>query len=159
MNICIVYDSVFGNTEQIASALRDEMGDDAVLVKASQASVNDLEHVEVLIVGSPTRAFTATKPVKQFLKAIPNGFLKGVKVAAFDTRIDTAEVHNRILTLLVGIFGYAAEPIAKQLVRKGGTLVANPEGFMVKDSEGPLKDGEAARAAAWARSIQEKENN
>lgn len=55
---------------------------------------------------------------------------------------------------MVKIFGYAAEPIARQLMKKGGTLALPPEGFYVKASEGPLKDGELDRAAAWARQIQ-----
>jgi hypothetical protein len=32
--------------------------------------------------------------------------------------------------------------------------VANPEGFFVKGTKGPLKDGEQERAASWAKGVQ-----
>jgi hypothetical protein len=35
----------------------------------------------------------------------------------------------------------------------GATLVADPEGFVVKGKEGPLVEDELERAAAWARSL------
>jgi hypothetical protein len=38
-------------------------------------------------------------------------------------------------------------------VKKGGELVFPPEGFLVKKSEGPLKDGELERAAEWAKGL------
>lgn len=94
------------------------------------------------------------KPIKAFLKTLPSGSLKGVRVAAFDTRADVQEVNSRILTLFVKLFGYAAEPIAARLVKKGGTQALPPAGFFVNGKEGPLKDGELERAAAWAQQIQ-----
>jgi hypothetical protein len=47
---------------------------------------------------------------------------------------------------MVRLFGYAAEPIAKSMVKKGGELVGDPVGFVVLDSEGPLKEGELERS-------------
>ena len=44
-------------------------------------------------------------------------------------------------------------PIADKLEKKGGSLIIPPEGFFVKDSEGPLKDGEIERAVDWAKLI------
>jgi hypothetical protein len=43
----------------------------------------------------------------------------------------------------------------KKLERKGGHLAAEPEGFIVEDSEGPLKKGELERAGTWAKGIVE----
>ena len=83
------------------------------------------------------------------LKSIPKGGLQGVKVAAFDTRADLKDVNSALLTAFVKLFGYAAEPIAGRLKKKGGQLIAAPEGFFIKDTEGPLKDGELERAAVW----------
>jgi len=53
---------------------------------------------------------------------------------------------------MVGLFGYAAKPIADKLAKKGGTLIAQPEGFFVNGSEGPLKDNELERASTWVKS-------
>ena len=32
-------------------------------------------------------------------------------------------------------------------------MVATPEGFIVTDTEGPLREGELERAAEWARGL------
>ncbi|MCR4401639.1 MAG: flavodoxin family protein [Firmicutes bacterium] len=151
----IVFDSVFGNTEQVARAMGKAIGSpaDTETLRASEVRPEHLNGLRLLIVGSPTRAFRPTKPVTDFLDSIPPGGLKGVKVAAFDTRISAADVRSRFLNVMVRLFGYAAKPIADRLEKKGGALAAPPEGFFVKDSEGPLKDGELERAAAWAKSL------
>jgi hypothetical protein len=48
-------------------------------------------------------------------------------------------------------FGYAAPRIARSLEEHGGNLVTEPEGFVVIGIKGPLKEGELARAANWAK--------
>jgi len=147
----VVYDSVFGNTEKVAQAMGAALGCEACHVTA--VTPEQLTGLDVLIVGSPTQAFQALKPVKAFLKSIPAGSLKGVKVAGFDTRMDVKEVNNAVLTVFAKAFGYAAEPIGKQLVKKGGTQAIPPEGFIVTGEKGPLRDGELERAAEWAKRI------
>ncbi len=54
---------------------------------------------------------------------------------------------------MVKLFGYAAKPILAALQKKGGQAVAADEGFYVNASEGPLRDGELGRAAAWAAKL------
>lgn len=154
MKTLIVYDSFFGNTEQIARAIGDALGsgDNVQTVKVGEVKPEQLTGLNLLIVGSPTRAFKPSKDITVFLKGIPAKSLKGVKVMAFDTRISTAEVNSRFLNVMVKMFGYASKPITNILKKKGGELVCPPEGFIVKDTEGPLKEGELERAAAWAKS-------
>jgi len=48
---------------------------------------------------------------------------------------------------------FDTKPISDKLTKKGGVLAASPEGFYVKGTEGPLKEGELERAAARARQI------
>ncbi len=158
----VVYDSFFGNTEEIAHAVGAAIGS----ALATQADVRTLrvgdvkpEHLAdllLLVVGSPTRAFSASPATKAWLKALAPNSLRGIKVAAFDTRADMNDVNSRTLTAFVKLFGYAAEPIANSLVKRGGTLVVPPEGFFIKDKEGPLKDGEIERSTAWGRQIAAK---
>lgn len=151
MKALVVYDSAFGNTEKVAQAMAAELGCEARHVTA--VTPEQLTGLDALIVGSPTQAFQALKPVKAFLKSIPAGSLRGVKVAGFDTRMDVKEVNNAVLTVFSKAFGYAAEPIGKQLVKKGGTQAMPPEGFIVTGEKGPLRDGELERAAEWAKRI------
>ncbi|MCJ7667770.1 MAG: flavodoxin family protein [Anaerolineae bacterium] len=148
MKALIVYDSVYGNTEEIARAIAGAItpSDGVKVLRAGEANPSELESIGLLIVGSPTQGGRPTPAIQDFLNKVPEPAIKGVNVAAFDTRFSTK---------LVGIFGYAAGKIADNLKGKGGTLVASPEGFFVKGKEGPLKEGELERAAGWARGIVE----
>ena len=155
MKVLVVYESVYGNTEKIARAIAAAYLNPAEIevVAAAQLTAEQTAGAEVLVVGSPTRAFSATEATKKWLKTLKPGSLQGKKVAAFDTRIDVKEVNNGFLTFMAGIFGYAAEPIDKALVRAGGEQLVKPEGFIVTASEGPLREGELERAAAWAQGL------
>ena len=153
MKTLVVYDSVFGNTEQIALAISRSLGskEEVETFRVSDIKPEQLNGLKLLIIGSPTRGFKPTKAITEFLNKIPSNGLEGVRVLAFDTRLCTADVNSRLLNILVKIFGYAAKPIADTLKKKGGSLIIPPEGFFVKESEGPLKDGELKRAADWAK--------
>ncbi|MBN1699488.1 MAG: flavodoxin family protein [Spirochaetales bacterium] len=158
MKVMVVYDSVFGNTEKIALGMRGASVPDTVFEarRATGVVYGQLEDVDVLIVGSPTRAFRPTKNIITFLKSIPKKKLDGKGVAAFDTRIEAAATSSSALRFLMNLFGYAADPILQKLVKKGGTPLADPEGFIVEGSEGPLGKGEEERAVEWAGGIAEK---
>jgi len=152
----VVYDSVFGNTERIAQEIGHGLGsqEDVLTLRADNVSLEQLQGLDILVVGSPTRRFRPTAATVRLLKSIPADGLRGVKVAAFDTRIPADDIaKSRILSFLVRLFGYAAEPIADRLRKKGGELVVSPEGFFVQGTEGPLREGERERAADWARRI------
>jgi len=155
----VVYDSVFGNTAEIARAIGAAIGtamaapEEVATVKVSDVKPEQLEGLAVLAVGSPTRAFKATPATMAWIRGLPANALHGVKVAAFDTRIAVEDTNSGFLKFMVNIFGYAAKPILGALKKKGGQPVSEPEGFFVKDSEGPLRDGELDRAAAWGKQL------
>ncbi len=156
MKAIVAYDSAYGNTEQIARAIGSALGPEQQVetLRVGDVTPQKLEGISVLVVGSPTQKFSPTAATNALLKRIPNDGLRGVKVAAFDTRITEAEIERiKILAFFVKIFGYAAEPIAGKLQKKGGELAIAPAGFYVGGTEGPLLDGELERAAAWARKI------
>lgn len=154
MKALVVYDSEYGNTEQVARTIAQSLGESsAQVIHAGQASPEILIDSEMLIVGAPTQGFRPTKPVTDLLGRLPRKALVGKSVVAFDTRIDTEDVGSPLLGFMVDKGGYAANRIARRLEKAGGSLVAPPEGFLVADKEGPLKDGELDRAAAWARSL------
>jgi len=155
MKALVIYDSVFGNTEKVARAISDSLGAESTAIRVGDASHEQLNGLGLLVVGSPTRAFRPTKPISRFLDRIPRDTLKGISVAAFDTRMSEAELNSPLLGIMVKLFGYASKPISDKLVKKGGEQVAPPEGFIVEGTEGPLRDGELERAAAWAKQITE----
>jgi len=148
MNALVIYDSVFGNTEKIALSIAAALGAQAIPI--SQANAGQLRGLDLLVVGSPTRGFRPTEGIAKLFNALPKNHLAGVRVAAFDTRIVLETIDSKALRFLVDKGGYAASTIAKTLEKKGGQLAAPGEGFYVTGEQGPLKDGELERAAAWA---------
>jgi flavodoxin len=154
MNILVVYDSVFGNTEKIAQAIAAALGAQAVPV--GQVMADQLRGLDLLVVGSPTRGFRPTEGIAKPLNGLPKNYLAGRRVAAFDTRIVLETIGSKPLRFLVDKGGYAASTIAKALEKKGGVLAASPEGFFFTGEQGPLKDGELERAAEWAGHLQPK---
>ena len=142
MKALVVYDSVYGNTEKIARAIGGAITGDVKVLSASDVNPAELESIDLLIVGAPTQGGRPTPVMREFLEKIPESTIKGVQIAAFDTRFSTK---------WVGIFGYAAGKIASSLKKKGGVLVLLPEAFFVKGTKGPLKEGELERAAGWAQ--------
>ena len=148
----IVYDSAYGNTEKIAISIGIAISGDVKMLRADEALSSNLKELDFLIVGSPTQGFRATKPIQAFINSIPQHGLKGIDVAAFDTRIPASD-RGTGLRLIMKMGGYAAPRIANARKKKGGKLAASPEGFFVKDKEGPLKEGELERAAGWAKEV------
>jgi flavodoxin len=151
MKALVVYDSVFGNTEKVAQAMGEALG--AQAIRVGDVKPEHVAGLDVLVVGSPTRAFSPTPAIKRWVSGLPSKSLQGVKVGAFDTRMALEDVDSGFLNFMVKIFGYAAKPIGDRLARKGGDRALSLEGFYVKDSEGPLKDGELERAADWVRGM------
>lgn len=163
MNAIVVYDSQFGNTAQIAEAIGEgfrgaEPPPDSVDVRhVGGVDPEQLTDWDLLVVGSPTQRLSLTQSMRAFLDRIPRNTLTGMQVAAFDTRF-TEEKLKELSTFLgwmAKIFGYAADPIAQRLIRKGGEQVLPPEGFIVEDTEGPLLKGELERAKVWAERLLE----
>ena len=144
MKILIVYDSLHGNTERVAKAIGNAITGEVHVLRVGEVEPSELNTFDLLIVGSPTQGGRATQAIQDFLRKVPVPALEGANVAAFDTRITAKWVR---------IFGYAAGKIADSLKRNGATLVVPPEGFFVKGTKGPLKEGELQRAADWAKEI------
>jgi flavodoxin len=146
MKALVVYDSVYGNTEKIAKAIGGAIAGDVKVLRVSEVNPSELKTIDLFIVGSPTQGGRPTPAIKEFLSKIPANALKNVSVTSFDTRVTN---------ILARPFGYAAGRIADSLKDKEGHLTALPEGFIVKGTKGPLREGELERAAGWAKGILE----
>lgn len=134
MKTLVVYDSQYGNTEKVAKAISREAK------KVGEATLEDLEKADLIIVGSPTQGGMPTQAIREFLQEVP----QGKKMAVFDTRMDPSQL-NWGLKLLVKTIGYAAEKMGKNAIAR--------EGFVVEGKEGPLRAGELERAKEWARQL------
>lgn len=145
MNALVVYDSVYGNTQQVARAVSDVLASRANtrLVRVSEAAGLDLAGIDLLMLGSPTHGWRPTPAMRDLLDRLPEGSLRNLPAAAFDTRLRGI----RLLT------GSAARSLAKTIERMGARLILPPESFLVVRSEGPLAEGELTRATEWARAL------
>ena len=148
MKALVIFDSLYGNTEQIARAIGGGIGEETKVVRSAEADINTLGDYDLIVIGAPTQAGRPMKTSQDFLDKLPADALKDKKVAAFDTRLPAKWVK---------IFGYAAPRIEKALKKLGGSLVVPAEGFFVKGTKGPLVEGELERATAWGKTIAVKQ--
>jgi len=144
MKSIVVFDSNLGNTKKIADIIAKTLETNSISV--SDVSDNDLENLDLLIIGSPIIGWMPTQKMQTFLSKINHETISGVKFAAFDTRVK------------LFIHGDAMKKIANKLITLGAIQITNPTAFYVKNKEGTLLEGETVKAAAWAELIKQKYN-
>jgi hypothetical protein len=159
----IVYESMFGNTERIARAVRDGLRRylPAETVPVNQSPDVVPDDVRLLVVGGPTHAFSMSRlstrqeagkqgdlvtpvevGIREWLAVLkPGADVDRPRVATFDTRVKV-----RMLP------GSAARAAAKLLRRMGYRLNAS-ESFFVSDTTGPIRDDEVERAQRWGEEL------
>jgi Flavodoxin len=169
MRAVVVYESMFGNTREVAEAIGAGLEEhmDVAVLPVSAAGADVLQDAQLLVVGGPTHMHGLSTALSRRaamagahedghteldpdageepgLRAWLAALLRSDGAAAtFDTRLD----RSGLLT------GAAARGIARRLRRHGYTIVAEPQSYFVAESEGPLADGETARAHAWGAAL------
>jgi flavodoxin len=145
MKALIVYDTHYGNTEQvafqIASALEGRA--EVSMVRAADVSIEEMAHADLLFVGGPTQWRGLSPTLKTLFHKAESTTLYGRAAAVFDTRYNAPG----------WVSGTAAPHIARSLKKLGACLLAEPESFFVCAGEGPLEKGETTRASRWAEGI------
>jgi flavodoxin len=144
MKVLIVCDSNFGNTMLIAKEIAKNIDSDVTVKSVKDFKLNDLNGVELLIVGSPIVGWRPTEATVSMLDSFKGKLKEGIKFSTFDTRVK------------LFVHGDAKEKIASSLRAMGGKQVFEPQAFFVKGKEGPLYPGEIEKAAAWANLIKSK---
>jgi hypothetical protein len=168
MKAVIVYESMYGNTHKIATAIAEGLGSalDVVIVPVSAASGDMVDHADLLVVGGPTHVHGMSRPVTRAgaveavekpdndleLEPDPEGTglrewfdqLEKIDVlaAAFDTRVSAPAV----------VTGRASKGIARRLRHHGASLVGDPESFLVTKAT-HLEPEEEDRACEWGREL------
>ncbi len=163
MKAVVVYESLWGNTAAVASAIAEGIGGGTVALPTKDAGPDVIAGADLIAVGGPVFAFHLSSEktreqirdnpepgspppdlsgpsIREWLDGLPAG---RVAVAAFDTEVR-------------GPFGKGAPTIAKELAAKGYHTVVKPEGFIVLGKYGPLKEGELDRAREWGRQLAAK---
>jgi hypothetical protein len=159
----VVYESMFGNTEQVAAAVARGLrleGVRTALFEVGSAPTSLPPDLELLVVGAPTHAFSLSRrstradAVRQGAPAEREqiGLREWLGTVQFDTTqaLDLAVFDTRIAK--VRWLPKAAGPTAVRVAHKHGLQTADsPVAFIVTDLQGPLVDGEIERAVAWGR--------
>lgn len=159
----VVYESMWGNTEEVARAIAGGLQEsyDVVLTDVAAAPREPGPDVDLIVAGGPTHAFSMSREstradalhrgadhgqrgrgLRDWLDALPTGY-HHQQVATFDTRVEKMR----------HLPGSAAKSAAKAAHRHGFPRAARVESFYVIDMAGPLVGGEVERAAAWGREI------
>ncbi len=161
----VVYESMFGNTEDVAHAIADglqEVGYDVTCAGVASAPHDAPLEGDLLVLGAPTHAFSLSRPntrgdavrqgatterpdigLREWLTDLDPGQHPEVPVAVFDTRA------SKVRRLPMA----ASRAAARILRRKGLRLTTKPQAFLVEDVAGPLVAGELAGAKAWGRAL------
>jgi hypothetical protein len=159
MRALVIYESLWGNTEQIAREIATELESTMTVETAdSDSAPASVDGFDLLVVGAPTHAFSMSRPstrqqagdqrnaphvpargIREWLGTLnrPNTAITAI---AFDTRVNKPRLP-----------GSAAKAIRQELRSLGFSTPVKAETFRVNDYEGPLIDGELTRAAAWIR--------
>jgi len=133
----VVYYSLYGNTEKIAKALAAGLNSGGVnvdVVKVEAVKFDELSKIDLLCVGSPVHAWSASKPVKGFLEHLKRvEGLSGKKAFAFDTKMKSR------------LAGSAGGKIERKLKDWGFTIARPSESAIVVGREGPLEENAEGR--------------
>jgi hypothetical protein len=175
MKVTIVYESMFGNTHEVAQAIGDGLREahpdaDIQCVPVGEASA-EVGSAGLLVVGGPThiRGMTTGFSRKMGISGEEKAEAKGEPTHElapdaegpglrewFDDlqRIGDGKMAAAFDTRLESrMAGGAAHGIARRLRRHGYQLVNDPEGFVVEDTYGPLRAGEIERAKQWGAQL------
>lgn len=157
MRALVVYESLWGNTENVARAIAGALAErGAVDIRDSDSGQRTTEGYELLVVGAPTHAFSMSRPstraeaVKSH--SAPHRPVQGIRewlgglqrpssntpALVFDTRVDKPRLP-----------GSAAKAARHELHTLGFDTTAMAHTCRVHGYEGPLLDGEMERALAW----------
>lgn len=158
----VVYESMFGNTKQLAEAVADALrpNRDVALVEVGQAPDVIDEDIGLVIVAAPTHAFSLSREntrrdaaTRSDIPIVSRG--RGVR-DWIETVQTTRSVHFATIDTKVRkplLPGSAARAAARRLQDRGWIEVTKSRSFFVDGMTGPLLEGELARAAEWATQL------
>jgi len=172
MRTVIVYESVFGNTRQVAEAIAagirvSQPGSEVACVPVTSATADLARGADLLIAGGPTHMrgmsskMTRRKGAEGEQQKTPglhlepgygdNGLREWLaSLGQADPPCPAAAFDTRVASRLAG---GAARKISR-LLRGHGYRILAQEGFIIDGSaHGPLRAGETVRASAWGAGL------
>ncbi|WP_405009775.1 flavodoxin family protein [Kitasatospora sp. NBC_01539] len=176
MQAVIVYESVYGNTREIAEAVAEgvrsaEPEASVSCVPVAEAGQDVTRSADLLVVGGPTHMHGMSSGLSRRMAkpAGPTGHAAhtagaphepeaggpGLRSWFHDLPKTETGTHAAAFDTRAGfrMSGGAANGIARRLTQHRYDVTVEPEGFVVEDAEGPLRAGELDRARAWGAGL------
>ncbi len=133
----VIFHTQFGNTQKIAMSLTSGLakaGVKTTCLSTSEVQPETLGDFDLIAIGAPTQAFTAAKPMKEFVQRFEKiEGLAGKYFSAFDTKLPSR------------FSGSAAKYIESQLERMGLRAAAPHSSAIGRGGEFKLDEGEEQR--------------
>lgn len=159
MRAIVVYESHWGNTAEVARAIAEGIGPDALALNTDEATASIVADADLVVAGAPIMAFglpsdtmiqnagkdpKAPAPadishpsLRSWLEGLPPS---RAAAASFETKLRWSP-------------GGATGAIDEHFHAAGFRTVAKGQKFWVSTMYGPLRDGEVERARAWGSEL------
>jgi hypothetical protein len=155
----VVYESMWGNTKEVAEAIASGLGDHVTLHDVADAPARLPVELDLLVVGGPTHAFSMTRASTRRDAAekgasgvhVERGIRDWIDEVEAEGVVDVATFDTRVGKVR-HLPGSAAKAAGRHVRHHLGRLVGT-ESFWVEDMEGPLLEGELERARAWGATL------
>lgn len=140
MKAVVVYESVWGNTREIAEAVASGLARHAevTVVDVADAPSALPDDVNLVVAGGPTHA----ERLRVWLERLP-----------FPATATTAAVFGTRLGISRPVPSSAGRKLAGLLAGHGYEVISEPHSFFVHGHRGPLEPGERGRAALWGERV------
>jgi hypothetical protein len=174
MRAMIVFESMFGNTQEIAEAVAAALAErmDVELVEVVDAPAVVPDDVDLLVVGGPTHVLGLSRPstrqdaARQLAAGAERGgrseevVSQGDGIREWLVRADFGRPAPAVAvfdTKVRSVFSGSAAAKATRLLRRRGADVIGRRSFYVAGTRGPLRDGEREQATSWASELAERQ--
>ena len=158
MKAIVVYESCFGNTYSVCTALAEglrEAGADVEQLEVSAAQGHALD-CDLLVLGAPTHSHGLPTAGTRKQAASAGGQAPVTGIRELLEQVNLGQVGRCVLLDTVSghgfFYGSAAKDMAKRLKRRGG-VAAEHRSFTVEGSEGPLAADALDEAKAGGREL------
>ena len=159
MHALVIFESLWGNTEQLAREIAAGIGDTTEVLDSVSAPRVLPPDINLLVVGGPTHAFSmSTASTRESAKQQGANHIPAVgirewidELAAPQRAIPVATFDTRVVSPRLP--GSAAKKAMKRLVSLGFQPINRPTSFGVHGYSGPVADGDSERARQWGTEL------
>ena len=159
MDAIVVYESLWGNTAEVARAVAEGLGPGARALRTDEVRPEDVTGAELVVAGAPVLGFKLSSErmrdgIRQNPGKGPAPDLSCPLLRAWLAGLDPGSGWGQRSTRRCAARSARALPRSRGCWRRPALRsLAEPEGFVVRGKHGPLRDGELERARAWGEEL------